>query len=69
MRIDSNQVINVNMIYDHWESETSECLPQLHSVTGNDICHKIYYWKGPCFQNVCKDPSNLTNCLKKKNIC
>ena len=40
MRIDSNQVINVNMIYDHWESETSECLPQLHSVTSNDICHK-----------------------------
>ena len=40
MRIDSNQVINVNMIYDHLESKTSDCLPQLHSVTGNDICHK-----------------------------
>ena len=36
MKIYSNQLRNINMIYDNLESEISDFLPQLHPITRSD---------------------------------
>ena len=37
MKIDSNQLIDINTIYENFGSETSDFFIQLHAITGSDI--------------------------------
>ena len=36
MKIGSNHLINIKMIYDNLESEVSDIIPGLDVITGND---------------------------------
>ena len=45
MNIDSNQFINIEVIYDNLGCETSDVTHELHAVTVCDI--QIWCWKDP----------------------
>ena len=51
INIDSNQFININMIYDNLRIEKLDALPQLHAITScNTASYKFNVAKCPYFQ-------------------
>ena len=76
VKIDSNQLNNINMIYSKFF-----LLPRLHVFSGSEtISYKFTVGKVHVFKKICKDPSSLTLikklvtpdwrlCQKSKNIC
>ena len=60
MKIDTNQFINIAMIYDSLGSEICSMLPQLHAITGCDTtAYKFNTGKVRVLNKVTKDPSCL----------
>ena len=61
MKIDSNEFIDINKIYEFWGSEMSDVFPQLHVITGcYTSSHKFKVVKVHIFKNVCRNSSNIT---------
>ena len=61
LKINSNQLININIIYDNLGRKISDLIPQQHTDIGSDTkLHKfnVVYVLG--FKKVCKDPFSLT---------
>lgn len=60
MKIDSNQFINIKMIYDNSGSEISDIVPEIHPINGCDnTSWKFNVVKIYLLKKLYKDLSNL----------
>ena len=60
MKIDSNQFINIRMIYDNLGNEISDVVFEPHAITGCDITsEKFNVEKVLGFKKTFTDPSNV----------